>query len=83
MKHMTAIAKNKEQTEGRIGRESQYIHASVGLPMGLSAPMLIEFFMDILWPRQMSRQPLHFRTSDYLNIHKYCDYFVSIIDDIQ
>ena len=25
----------------------------------------------------------HFRTSDYFNIHKYCDYFVSIIVEIQ
>ena len=47
MMYMTAIAKNNsEQTKGRIGRESQYIHASVGLPMGLLAPMLIALFMD-------------------------------------
>ena len=48
MKYMTAIAKdNSEQTTGRIGRESQYIHASIGLPMRLLAPMFIALFMDI------------------------------------
>ena len=31
----------------------------------------------------MSRQPLHFRTYYDFNMHKYCDYFVSIIVEIQ
>ena len=81
---MWAVATNKtKQTDGRIGKKSEHIHASVLSSLGLLSLSPFALYFSKLKKQQKYRKVFHFHTSDYLNIHKYCDYFVSINIEIQ
>ena len=63
--------------------KSEHIHASVLPSEGLLSLIPFALYLGKLKNQQKSRKIIHFRTSDYLNIHKYCDYFVPINIEIQ
>ena len=72
------------ETDGRTRIESQYIYTSIRPSVTRTLlPISFALFFGKQKHQQKSRQSFYFRISDYLNIHKYCDYFVSIIVEIQ
>ena len=85
MKHRTAIAKKRTNPSRRTDALEKIRTHSCARPSVARTFVFHSIYIIFghIKSQQKSRKVFHFRTSDYLNIHKYCDYFVSIIFEIE
>ena len=70
---MTAITKvTTVQTDGRISRESKYIHRPSVRHRDIYLSFDMHYSLACIKHQQKSRKVFPFRTSHYLNKNKYC-----------